>query len=102
HPALCGGTHHVDRGARSLGGARPRRHHDGVEPGDHGAGAGWAIPDLVGLDHLDVSAQLAQIPDEGVHEAVSVVDDEHAGHPTVTSCGFTNWLTQGKTYQNRL
>src|SRR5690606_10052869 len=29
-----------------------------------------------------------------------VVDDQHARHPTVTSCGFTIVLTHGNTYQN--
>ena len=60
--------------------------------------------DRVGLDEIGVGAELVEIADEGVDEAVVVVDHEdrrmrrssRARHSTVTSCGFTNSLTHGK------
>ena len=86
-----------------------------ADDGDRGAGVGGRagtgrdehaavgrdrarrVVDRVGLDEIGLGAELVEIPDEGVDEAVVVVDHEDGReliapplrHWTVTSCGFT-------------
>ena len=65
----------VEADAGLVGGARPRRQHDGVGIGGHDFGGG----DLVVAMDGDLGAQLAEIVDEVEGEAVVVVDEDDHG-----------------------
>ena len=57
---------------------------------------GIRLSDRIRFDEVGVRAELVQIADKGVDEAVVIIDNQDA-HWTVTSCGLTNWLIHGKT-----
>ena len=49
-----------------------------------------------------LGAELVEVADQGVDEAVVIVDHEDGGHPTVDSSpGAKNGATAGNTQKNR-
>lgn len=93
-----GDPHRVERGAGIGRGTWSGREHQRVILGQHPLEA-FGI-DGIGLDHHGVGAELTQVSDECVHEAVVVVDHENSCHSTSTSPGAMIGLTHGNTYQN--
>ncbi len=99
HPAGGGEVHGLERHPGVAGRAGTGRQHHRVDAGEQVVE--FLHADGIRLDEVGVRSELLQVADERVHEAVVVVDHEHAGHSRSTSPGLTSGLTQGNTYQNR-
>lgn len=98
HPQPRGDAHGIDRRS-SIGRCTwARREHHRVVRRHQLLESGGIR--RIRFDHVGVCAELLQVSDQGVHEAVVVVDHEHSRHSTSTSPGAMIGLTQGNTYQN--